>query len=72
MESDIERYSRSNAITKHYNMKRLTNENFQGRHKYVAPFVSETKIDVSQVLCSSPNSDFIEDMTTGDKFDNWI
>ena len=53
-------------------MKRLTNENFQGRHKYVAPFVSETQSDVSQVLCSSPSSDFIEDMTTGNKFDNWI
>lgn len=53
-------------------MKILTNDIFQGIHKYVAPLVSETQIDVSQVLCSSPSSDFIEDMTTGDKFDNWI
>ena len=53
-------------------MKRLTNDKFQGRHKYVTPFVSETQIDVSQVLCSSPDSDDVEDMITGDKFDNWI
>ena len=53
-------------------MKRLTNDNFQGRHKYVTPFVSETQMEASQVLCSSHNSDFVEDMTTGDKFDNWI
>ena len=73
MESDIEGYSRSNAIIKHFNnMKELTNDNFQGRHKYVTPFVSETQMEASQVLCSSHNSDFVEDMTTGDKFDNWI
>lgn len=53
-------------------MKTLTNDNLQGRQKYVAPFVSETQIDVSQVLCSSPSSDYVEDMITGDKFDNWI
>ena len=72
MESDNEGYSRDNEITNQYYMKTLTNGNLQGRQKYVAPFVSETQIDVSQVLCSSPNSDFVEDMTTGDKFDNWI
>ncbi len=75
MEPDIERHTRSNTITKYYNMKRLTNDNFQGRHEYVTPFVSETQIEALEVLCSStsnPGSDFVEDMTTGDKFDNWI
>ena len=72
MEPDIERHSGSNAITKLYYMKRLTNDNLQGMHRYVTPFVSETQIDVSQVLCSSPSSDYVEDMITGDKFDNWI
>lgn len=74
MDADIEGYSRSNAITKHYiNMKRLTNDNFQGRHKYVMPLVSETQIEVLEVLCSStPGSDFVENMTIGNEFDNWI
>lgn len=73
MESDIEGYSRSNAITKHFNnMKELTNDNFQGRQEYVAPYVSETQIELSQVLCSSHSSNDVEDMTTGSKFDNWI
>ena len=72
MEPDIERYTGSDAINKHYNMNRLINDIFQDTHGYVTPAVSETQIDVSKVLCASPNSDYVEDMTTGYIFDNWI
>ena len=54
-------------------MKRFYDNNLQREGKYASPLVSVALIEVSEILCSSkPGSDSIEDMTTGDKFDNWI
>ena len=54
-------------------MKRFYDNNLQREGNYASPLVSVTLIEVSEILCSSkPGSDSIEDMITGDKFDNWI
>lgn len=54
-------------------MKRLTYNNLQRSDRYVSPMMSLVEMGIREILCSSkPGSDSIEDMTTGDKFDNWI
>lgn len=54
-------------------MKRVSYNNLQGKDRYVSPLMSLAEMEISEVLCTStPDSDYIEDMRAGDKFDNWI
>ena len=54
-------------------MKSISYDNLQGKGGYVSPLMSVADMGISEVLCTSkPDSDYIENMKTGDKFDNWI
>lgn len=54
-------------------MKSISYDNLQGKGGYVSPLMSVADMGIREVLCSSTSgTDYIEDMKTGDKFDNWI
>jgi len=54
-------------------MKRQTDNHSGCRRDYVAPCASVNEAQYQGVLCTStPDSDFIENMETGDNFSNWI